>query len=222
LAWKFQTPVIVLLDKILSEHMMTCRPSADIADSLEPSLAKIASDHDYKRYQITPDGISPMAFPGTPNAVIKVTSYEHDEHGITVDEPHEVKVMLDKRFAKQKSIETEMQNRQTVKVYGDSNSENAIVFFGSTKGAVLEADKYFEKPAKLVQIVWLEPFDTEKVKKELSGVKNLICVEGNHDAQLAGLIRQKTGIEMTDKILKYDSMPFDPIELAEEINKKLK
>ena len=85
--------------------------------------------------------------------------------------------------------------------------------------AVLEAAKYFDRPTKLVQIIWMEPFDAEKVKKELSCAKKIICVEGNHDAQLAGLICQKTGIEMTDKILKYDSLPFDPVELAEEINK---
>jgi 2-oxoglutarate ferredoxin oxidoreductase subunit alpha len=163
-----------------------------------------------------------MVFPGTKGSIVKTTSYEHDEHGITTDEPAQVKVMLDKRFTKQKSIEQEMQNRQTVKIFGNTDSENVIVFFGSTKSAVLEAAKYFEKPAKLLQIVWLAPFDAEKVKKELTGAKKIICVEGNHDAQLAGLIREKTGIEMADKILKYDSMPFDPIELSKQINEILK
>lgn len=72
-----------------------------------------------------------------------------------------------------------------------------------------------------MQIIWAEPFDTERVKKELEGKNKIICIEGNHDAQLASLIREKTGIEMTDKILKYDSLPFDPIELAEKINEIL-
>ena len=220
LAWKFQTPVIVLLDKILSEHSMTANINEK---SVSVERGKITNDagENYARYQITDDGISPLAFPGTKNAIVKVTSYEHDEHGVTVDEPAQVKAMLDKRFAKTKSIEQEMQNKQTVKTYGDTGSENVVVFFGSTKGAVLEAAKYFEKPTKLLQIVWLAPFDAEKVKKELSGAKKIICVEGNHDGQLAGLIREKTGIEVTDKILKYDSMPFDVVELAEQVNKIL-
>jgi 2-oxoglutarate ferredoxin oxidoreductase subunit alpha len=178
--------------------------------------------HNYARYQITPDGISPMAFPGTPDAVVKVTSYEHDEHGITVEEPEKVKAMLDKRFAKAKSIAEEMKKRNSVKVYGDTNSENIIVFFGSTKCVVLESAKFFEKPAKLVQVVWLEPFDAEKVARELSGAKKIICVEGNRTAQLASLIREKTGVKVTDNILKYDSMPFDVGELTEEIHKILK
>ena len=130
--------------------------------------------------------------------------------------------MIDKRFSKIKSIETEMKNMETVKVYGDASSENVVVFFGSTKSPVLEASKYFDKPAKLVQIIWISPFDAEKVKKELGGAKKIICVEGNHEAQLAGLIREKTGIEMTDKILQYDSLPFDPVELAEQINNIIK
>ena len=56
--------------------------------------------------------------------------------------------------------------------------------------------------------------------KELGG-KKVVCVEGNRGGQLASLIREKTGIEITEKILKYDSMPFDPVELADQINKKI-
>lgn len=199
LAWKFRIPVIVLLDKILSEHLMTSRPAAEI-DMFEAS----------PNFQI---------FPGTPNVVVKVTSYEHTEDGITTDKPEEVKKMIDKRFEKMEKIENEMKDRENVKTYGDSASENAIVFFGSTKSPVLEAAKYLNKPAKLVQIVWLEPFDKERVLSELGGVKKIIGVEANRNGQLISLIREKTGIEITEKILKYDSRPFDPVALAEQINK---
>jgi 2-oxoglutarate/2-oxoacid ferredoxin oxidoreductase subunit alpha len=113
-----------------------------------------------------------------------------------------------------------MKNRETVKVYGNPESDTVIVFFGSTKSAVLEAAKYFDKPAKLVQIVWLAPFDSERVAKELHGKKRVIDVEVNHDGQLASLVREKTGIEIKEKILRYDSTPFDPVELAEQINGK--
>lgn len=200
LAWKFRTPAIVLLDKILSEHMMT----AVIDTNSNQSEQK-----------------TPIIFPGTLDKVVKVTSYEHDGEGLTVDSAEDVKKMTEKRFAKMAEIEEEMKNQETIKVYGDRESDKVIVFFGSTKGPVLEASKYFDKPVKLVQILWLEPFDKERVSKELSGVAKVVCVEGNRGGQLASLIREKTGIEITDKILKYDSRPFDPLELAEEINKKI-
>lgn len=220
MAWKFQVPVIILLDKILSEHMMTV--SID-RNSISVEQGKIAenTDENYSRYEFTQDGISPMAFPGAKNTVIKITSYEHDEKGITVEKAEEVKKMIDKRFAKMMSIQSEMQNQETIKIYGDTESENIVVFFGSTKGPVLEASKYFDNKAKLVQIVWLEPFDKERVLKELSKAKKIICVEGNHNSQLASLIREKTGIEIVEKILRYDSLPFDPIKLAEQINTML-
>jgi len=221
LAWKFQTPVIVLLDKILSEHMITANIDLD-SISIENGKMAENTNENYSRYEITTDGISPMAFPGTENTIVKVTSYEHNEKGITTEETQEVKKMLDKRFAKMETIKSEMQNQETVKIYGDLGSEVALVFFGSTKSPVLEASKYFDKGIKLLQIIWLEPFDTEKVKKELVGAKRIICVEANHNGQLASLIREKTGIEITEKILKYDSLPFDPIELAEQINTLLK
>jgi 2-oxoglutarate ferredoxin oxidoreductase subunit alpha len=218
LAWKFQIPVIVLLDKILSEHMMT---SSINLDSVSVERGKIAGEvkEGYGRYEITPDGVSPMAFPGTSNAVVKLTSYEHDENGITADGAVAIKKMIDKRFSKMAGIVADMQNKETIKVYGDASSENAVVFFGSTKSAVLEAAKYLDKPVKLVQIIWVEPFPSEKVSEELGGVKNVIVVEANHNGQLASLIREKTGIQATQNILKYDSRPFDPMELAGQINK---
>ncbi|NLE07096.1 MAG: hypothetical protein GX627_00535 [Parcubacteria group bacterium] len=199
LAWKFKIPVIVLLDKILSEHMMTSNFDKNIS---------VEKNKD-------------IIFPGTPGRVVKVTSYEHDEGGLTIDTASDVKMAMDKRFAKGEEIKKEMLKRETVKVYGDTSSENAIVFFGSTKSPILEASKHFEKSVKLVQIVWLEPFDIEKVKRELEG-KKIICVEANYNGQLASLIRERTGIEVAHKILRYDSLPFDPEELANQINSILK
>lgn len=220
LAWKFQVPVIVLLDKILSEHMMTSSFDAGATDIHRGKLAENPGEN-YGRYEITPDGISPIAFPGTPNTIVKITSYEHDEKGITTEEAKEVKKMLDKRFAKISGIQSEMQNQETVKVYGDASSENAIVFFGSTKHPLLEAAKYINKSIKFLQIIWMEPFDVDRVKKELDGKKRIICVEANHNSQLAGLVREKTGIDISEKILKYDSLPFDPVVLAEQIDSML-
>jgi len=219
LAWKYQLPVIVLLDKIISEHITSCDLKTD-AIKIDRGLILTAADN-YGRYQITSDGISPIAFPGTSNAVVKVTSYEHDQNGITVDDPDATKAMLNKRFAKSDRLKKSLGDQETVKVYGDRLSKDVVVFWGSTKGPVLESARYLKKKVKFVQIVWLEPFDVKRVAKELAGVRRIINIECNHDAQMANLIREKTGIEVTDKILKFDSRPFEPVALAEEINKSL-
>jgi 2-oxoglutarate/2-oxoacid ferredoxin oxidoreductase subunit alpha len=221
LAWKYQIPVIVLLDKQLSENASTNVLPADKA-KIETGEILGNADGNYRRYAITESGVSPMAFPGTPGAIVKVDSYEHDEGGITTEEPKIVKAMGDKRFAKSKGIKEEMRRSDAVKIYGDSASKNVVVFWGSTKGTVLEAAKHLDKPAKLVQIVWLVPFDREKIAEALKDAEKIVDVEANRLGQLASLIREKTGIEIRDKILRYDSLPFDAVELAGQLNEIFK
>lgn len=201
LAWKFRAPAIVLLDKILSEHMMTVEVEKLRGEKIEE--------------------LGNQKIPGMPGEVVKVTSYEHDEQGFTAEKSEEVEKATDARFEKLEDIRQDMKNRETVKIFGDERNKDAIVFFGSTKSAMLEASKYFKKPVKLIQIIWLEPFDSERVKTELEGIEKIICVEGNRGGQLTSLIHERTGIEIKNKVLRYDGRPFDPEELAEEINKKL-
>jgi 2-oxoglutarate ferredoxin oxidoreductase subunit alpha len=199
LAWQYQLPVIVLLDKIISEHSQTA--------NLDASQIKIERGN--------------RIIPGMPDKIIKVTSYEHDESGITAEEAGPVKVALDKRFAKEDTIRESLLREQTIKVYGDLTSDNVIIFWGSTKGPVFEAVKYLDKPLKLVQILWVEPFDKIQLTALLKNAKKIINIEANHDGQMAGLIREKTGIAVTDNILRYDSRPFSGVELTEELKKIL-
>jgi len=220
LTWRYQMPAIVLLDKHLSENSST---SFLDTGKIAVEKGKIAEkiNGEYKRYQITEDGVSPLAFPGTPNAIVKATSYEHSEEGISTEDPKMVKAMGDKRFSKLKQLEKEFSKYDTIKIYGDPKSKNVVVFWGSTKGAVLEAAKYLKKQPKFLQILWMSPFDTERVAENLKNAKNIIIVENNRTGQLASVIREKTGINIENKILKYDSLPFDVMELATQLNKLL-
>ncbi len=56
--------------------------------------------------------------------------------------------------------------------------------------------------------VW--PFPARKVREVLGGARRAIGVEQNFSAQLAGLIRQETGIHIEENILRYDGRPFSP------------
>ena len=64
----------------------------------------------------------------------------------------------------------------------------------------------------------MSPFPDKAVRAVLEKCKYIINLECNYSAVLAGLIKEKTGIEITDNFLKYDGRPFFP----EEINEKLK
>lgn len=216
LAWKYQMPVIALLDKHVSENLET-----SVIDRAGVSIEKgkmHAGGGAYARYAVAEDGVSPLAFPGTPDIAVKVNSYEHDEQGIVTEDAEAVEKMQDKRFKKKETLAKELGAHETVKVYGDPAAKNAILFWGSAKSVVLEAAKYFTKPARLVQVVWMEPFDAARVIAALNGAPNIIDVEYNRGAQLAALVREKTGIMATQAILRYDSKPFVPLELAAQIN----
>ena len=219
LAWKFQVPVIVISDKHLSESVMTAEINENEVRIEKPKTW--SGSGTYKRYEITDDGISPLAFPGTKGAVIKASSYEHDEYGYTTEQPEQVKKMYEKRFRKMDHIVDYLKKRKTVNVFGEDDASTLLVSWGSTKGAILEAMKLLQHPLKFIQIIYLEPFPTWEVDKHIMNVDKIICIENNYTGQLAGLLREKTGVKVDHKILKYDSREFDPSWLVRALEKVL-
>ncbi|MDH3357521.1 MAG: 2-oxoacid:acceptor oxidoreductase subunit alpha, partial [Desulfobacteraceae bacterium] len=136
LAWKFQIPTLVLSDKHLSESIFSFEADLDKVKPEKPLLWK--NQGEYKRYLDTQNGISPLAFPGNPSAIVKATSYEHDESGITTEEPEAISRMQRKRLRKRKALEDELEKHETVNVYGNPDSKTVLLCWGSTKGACIE------------------------------------------------------------------------------------
>jgi 2-oxoglutarate ferredoxin oxidoreductase subunit alpha len=59
-----------------------------------------------------------------------------------------------------------------------------------------------------LQIVYLNPFPSEKVAKVIDSANKTVVVENNFSGQLADIIKEKTGKDVDKKILKYDGRPF--------------
>ena len=222
---KYQVPGIVLIDKYLSESSKT-------TDTLNEDKIKIdrgklfleENQKDYKRYEFTEDGVSPRAIPGLKGTIFRVTGDEHDEYGYTIEEEDLAIAMVDKRFKKLKFMEDEMNHYEPVKVYGDKNAKTALIFWGSTKGIVLEAYKFLEKEgisARLVQVVFMSPFPTEAFLKAIDGAEDLILIEANKTALLGSLIRENALMNIDKQIKKYGGRPFNPIEIAEKVKEVL-
>ena len=213
IAWRYQIPVIVLTDKYLAENYWTVK---DFPDA-EPEEGKVIRgeyrDGEYKRYMITPDGVSPMAIPGTRNALIVANSSEHDEYGHGSTDPEVVRSMVDKRFRKLDRLREEAE-RKGVKVYGDGRV--VVVTWGSTKNAVLEATRSFWN-LKVVQVLWLEPFPERRLGEELADAERVLVIENNKTGQLLSLIREKLLVEPDGFLGKYDGRPFLPEEVEEWI-----
>ncbi len=216
LAWRYQIPVVVLADKHLLESYMSI-----VIDerkvNVEPSSIVERWEDEYKRYKFTDSGVSPIVLPGTPGAIVKVSSYEHDEQGYEVDTREGITNMLQKRLRKMEGIIEDLKKRENVKIHGDSNAENLVVSWGSTKGAVLEAMQLIDKPLKFLQIMYLSPFPAWGVEGHLEQAKSIVCVEVNMTGQLRSLIREQTGRYIEKAILKSDGRPFDPVGLAAKL-----
>ena len=63
----------------------------------------------------------------------------------------------------------------------------------------------------------MNPFPVELVTRALARAKSIVNVEMNFGAHMGGLIREKTGIEPTHHILKYNGRPMSSTELAEAL-----
>jgi 2-oxoglutarate ferredoxin oxidoreductase subunit alpha len=204
IAWKFQVPSFILPDKTLSEgtysvDMERTAPSKKGEYSAWDGVSR------YSRYADTPSGISPLAFPGAKDAVVKVNSYAHDESGYTTEEADMVSRMTEKRLRKWEGLIAEMNGYTQVNVLGSAGAPGTLLCWGSTKGVCSEVA--VELGLRMVQPVVLSPFPVAQLKKALEGTKKLICVEENATAQLAALSEQH-GITTDKKILRYDGRPF--------------
>lgn len=190
-AQKFQTPAIIVGDKHLAESFYTFSEEGQITKS-----GKLTSLKRYNSYEQSPETGS-----ATENALV-------------------IKKGVEKRLQKQKNIEKEASKFKQYKIYGNTNSKNLIVSWGSTKGAILDAMQGLD--CCFLQILYIEPFPKE-IKKIIEG-KNLILIENNATGMLADLVAEKTGvfIDAENKILKYDGRPFLCDELREEIIKRFK
>ena len=214
LAWQYQTPVILLSDKDISENTFSVnQKTLSQVKTVNPFFWDKKGE--YQRYKITKDGISPLAFPGEKNAIVKTNSYEHDQYGITTDNEKEISEMQKKRWRKFQKMEKEVERLPAVKVYGKKNSKTALVSWGISKCAAREVAENLG--IKLIQPIIVEPFPKKQMAKALKGVKKLISVEMNSSGQLAKVLNSQ-GFKVEAKILKYSGRPF----FVEEIEKKLK
>lgn len=234
LAWKafnfseiYQTAVFVLSDKYLSEsHKST--PTFD-TKNVKIDRGKLVEseknrseqkDSQYLRYKITEDGIPPRAVPGLKDTLFTANSYEHTEYGLSSEDAKDRIAQVNRRNRKLDTFRSN--DLPDPKVYGPENTAVTLVGWGSTKGPVLQAIAELARTddktsVNYLHINYLWPFPRETVKKTLENAKQVLLLEGNHAAELGGLIRQETGIEIENKYLKYDGRPFYPEDIIQKI-----
>jgi 2-oxoglutarate ferredoxin oxidoreductase subunit alpha len=216
-----QLPVIVLLDKYLSESSFTCENFSRLSLKVErgklmPDENMAALQQPFKRYEYAANGISTRCLPGQKNGMHVCSSYEHDETGFTSEEADTRVKQIDKRAKKLANI-PEVFIAPTFHGASEALADILLVCWGSTKGPMLEALSMLEQKgvaARMMHIRYASPFASSTVLKALSKAKNIVIFEGNSGAQMRSLIFQKTGYYIDKAYLRYDGRPFTPDEIA--------
>ncbi len=222
LADKYQLPVIILTDKYLGESYSTISEPEqhvliDRGSTILQGNAPLDEKGEYLRYRHTPNGVSPRTVPGVKGGMHVASSYEHDQHGFEREEEDNRIQMHHKRYQKFAALANELSQP---KIIGPANADYTLIGWGSTKGPILEAMRLLEKDGLSVnylQIAFISPFPKQTVEKILRAAKKTILVENTYTAQMAGIIREETGLSVNETILKYDGRPFSPEGIAEQV-----
>jgi 2-oxoglutarate ferredoxin oxidoreductase subunit alpha len=223
LAEKYQMPVIHLLDKAMANCSQTY-PIFDYSkfkiDRGEIFTEKELEGKEYKRFRFTETGVSPRVMLGTKNGLHWYTGDEHNEIGHISEEPFNRRRMVEKRMKKLELVQKEVQVEDKFNFYGDENSENIVISWGSPKGAIVESlDVLRQEGFKVgfIQLRLIHPLPTEEVKKALEGKKRIIDVENNFLGQLGSLVKEATGIAPNYHVLKYTGRPMTTTEVCEAL-----
>ncbi|MBN1298572.1 MAG: 2-oxoacid:acceptor oxidoreductase subunit alpha [Actinobacteria bacterium] len=224
LAEKYQIPVIVMLDKFLSENNFTCTGLTRYKIKINRGKLIFAEEdidnnEDYLRYKITDDGISPRAITGLRNGVHIANTDEHDEYGFSEESAENRKKMMDKRFIKLNAINKEIISPD---LYGPKNADTTIISWGSCKMPILEAMKYLNTDKRIFNFIhfkYLVPFPVKAFKKFMKNVTRSAVIENNKTSQLSRLIMENTGIKINKQLLKYNGRQFLPEEIIKGLEK---
>lgn len=222
-AERYQVPVIHLLDKNLaSSYMVMPLPRYDDI-RVEAAPAEVYSEPLLvPRYDYPLGGLPRRIVFGVSNAYIHLAGNEHDEYGDVDEDAELARTMQEKRLKKLELIDREIPDEEKVRIYGNQNSDVAVVSWGSTKRAILDALDELGEDLMFVQLRMFQPFPATPVREALRRVRKVIFVENNYMAQGASVLREKTGVEPDTVIVKYNGRPFTVDELAQLIDSALR
>ena len=222
LAEKFQCPVILLTELDMGQDYRTARAfdfagvRIDRGKLLSPD--QLLGMADFKRYEITPDGISPRALPSWKKGIHLAESLEHDERGYRDEDPTNRRRMMEKRMRKLDHASPDLPPPRT---WGCQKAEVGFIGFGSTLGAILEAMEQLRLkgvPSRFLQLRTLWPFPAAEVREFLTESRDVFIVEHNFSGELATLIKsQVSPCAELKNILNYSTRPFIPREIVETV-----
>ncbi|NGM69502.1 2-oxoacid:acceptor oxidoreductase subunit alpha [Natronolimnobius sp. AArcel1] len=229
LAEKYNTPVFLISDLAMSVTEQTFPPEAFDMDAVEIDRGKLVDDDTvgewldsqgrFRAHAATEDGVSPRAIPGTTDGAHMSTGLEHDELGRRTEETDVRVQQVDKRNRKVETAKEE--EGWEYREFGNPDSDNLVLSWGSNEGALVEALDYLEEDdidLRVISVPYI--FPRPDLTDEIESAEDVIVVECNATGQFADLI-EHDALTRVKRINKYTGVRFKADELAEQITEKL-
>jgi 2-oxoglutarate ferredoxin oxidoreductase subunit alpha len=211
LAESLQLPAIVLSDQYFGQARAVIDPP-DLQEKAFGREKAVAGTAAYKRYALTPSGVSPMAIPGTPGCQYTADGLEHNERGTPSSQAADHLAQMDKRARKLAQLDP---GEAWASIEGAG--ETAVLTFGSCTGPVREALKDRDG-IRLVSLRLLSPAQPEKLKQALQGVKRVIVIEQNHSGQFLRYLRSEYELpSRVESLRRPGPLPFRPGEILKAL-----
>ncbi|WP_136718203.1 2-oxoacid:acceptor oxidoreductase subunit alpha [Halorientalis salina] len=229
LAEKYQTPVFLVSDLAMSVSEQTFPPETFDMDEVEVDRGKVVDedsigDWQNEKGQFQPhfpsaDGVSPRAFPGTDGGAHMTTGLEHDELGRRTEDTDVRIEQVDKR---QQKVDTAREQEDfDYREYGDPDSDNLVLSWGSNEGAMREALDFLDErdiDVRFISVPYI--FPRPDLSEEIEAADDVIVVECNSTGQFADLL-EHDALTRLKRVNKYNGVRFKADELAAEIETKL-
>lgn len=229
LSEKYQIPVLLMSDLLLSEHQETIE-DLDLEVPVDRGVWAVPGAEPqqgyFPRYADSDSGVSPRAVPGQEGMMFVSASDEHDEKGNLISDVHTDPVkrvkMMNKRMRK---MESALKDLKPTQIEGPSDAELTLVGWGSTYNMMKHVMNHFNRGGankiNLLCLRYLHPFPAREVEEALKSARRVMALEVNYTAQLCRLIRMETGFEIREKLLKYDGEPFYPAATIRKVEEVL-
>ncbi len=220
IAEEFQTPVIVLSDQEISQRKETLEPidtsTVQLVERRRPTPEDLAGG--YKRFKLTPDGISPISHPGLAGGEYLAAGIEHNESGAPASGGANHQRMTEKRIGKFAPL---LKRRELFLVEGDADADLGIISWGSSAGICREAVQTVRQEGLKVRILvpyLLYPVAEEIFSDFLKGLTKGLVVEQSYQGQLYRILR--SFITVPNGVRPYcraGANPFRPSEIVAQI-----
>jgi 2-oxoglutarate ferredoxin oxidoreductase subunit alpha len=227
LAEQYQISVIVLTEEQIAEALYTQEPydlqKAEIRRGklvTDPEKLKALKSSD--RYDPNAEGgISSWWLPGNDAATYCAQGDEHDASGTVSEAWSNAKLQMEKRMRKFQTLKSTLpQPCLNVTLPGEKDGhwidesdeiELLVIGWGSTFGVmrdVLFSEELRSRKIAYLHYTYLWPLCTRELQRLAERSKRIVLVEQNYRGQLGMLIKMECGMDIADRILKYDGRPF--------------